>query len=226
MNLYETLGVAPIADAAVIKAAYRRLAMLHHPDRGGNKEAMQAVQDAYDVLSDPERRAQYDAGGGTERTLSPEEMAAAILRANALSLIRGSLVKALQSVDEAKNNVLDVVRDTLRSAQAETQKQIDGMLEGKAKAERAARRIVADDDTLVSVLHGLAQSLDGPIAQAMSDLQQVLLALSILDGAKYAVDLPTDEEVEANMRDFQEMMIRKLHVSMGVPPGMFRSTRK
>jgi curved DNA-binding protein CbpA len=66
MTHYETLGVPKDADAAQIKAAFRKLASLHHPDRGdGDHEAMARVNEAYAVLSDPERRKRYDEGGGT-----------------------------------------------------------------------------------------------------------------------------------------------------------------
>jgi curved DNA-binding protein CbpA len=60
---YETLGVARGATAAEIRSAYRKLAMRHHPDRsksGDSKAIFIAATDAYDVLSDPDRRREYD----------------------------------------------------------------------------------------------------------------------------------------------------------------------
>jgi molecular chaperone DnaJ len=66
-NLYETLGVAKNASAEEIKKAYRKLARQYHPDRNPDDKSAEAkfkeVQTAYDVLSDPEKRKQYDAGG-------------------------------------------------------------------------------------------------------------------------------------------------------------------
>lgn len=62
---YETLGVSPDATDAEIKAAYRRASAAAHPDRdGGDGDRMAAVNVAYEVLSDPESRTDYDARGG------------------------------------------------------------------------------------------------------------------------------------------------------------------
>ena len=65
-DLYQTLGVARDASAEQIRAAYRSLAKKHHPDLNpGNKaaeERFKAIASANDILSDPEKRAQYDRG--------------------------------------------------------------------------------------------------------------------------------------------------------------------
>jgi curved DNA-binding protein len=59
-NHYQTLGVERGADATKIKQAYRRLASQHHPDKGGDKNKFQEIEQAYRTLSDPQLRAQYD----------------------------------------------------------------------------------------------------------------------------------------------------------------------
>jgi curved DNA-binding protein len=57
---YETLGVAKDATPDQIKAAYRRLAKQHHPDLGGDTQRFQDITNAYDVLTDANKRAHYD----------------------------------------------------------------------------------------------------------------------------------------------------------------------
>ena len=57
---YSTLGVDRNANPDEIKQAYRKLASKHHPDRGGDTAKFQEIQLAYDVLSDPQKRANYD----------------------------------------------------------------------------------------------------------------------------------------------------------------------
>ena len=58
---YQTLGVDKTAQADVIKKAYRNLAKEYHPDKSkGNEEKFKEVADAYETLSDPNKKARYD----------------------------------------------------------------------------------------------------------------------------------------------------------------------
>lgn len=59
-NYYEILGIKQTADSDEIKRAYRYLASRHHPDKGGDTAVFQKIQQAYDVLSDQNKRAEYD----------------------------------------------------------------------------------------------------------------------------------------------------------------------
>jgi curved DNA-binding protein len=94
-DYYDVLGVARDADAEAVKKAYRKLALKWHPDRhqGDGKDAAEAkfkqVSEAYEVLSDPTKRAKYDRFGENweqgqefdpgpgQRTMTPEEFEAA-----------------------------------------------------------------------------------------------------------------------------------------------------
>src|SRR5687768_18177229 len=61
-SLYDVLGLDPGASAQDVRQAWRRLAQQNHPDRGegADSEAMVLINQAYEVLSDPDRRARYD----------------------------------------------------------------------------------------------------------------------------------------------------------------------
>lgn len=61
--MYEVLGLTKDASQDEVKKAYRKLAREHHPDKGGDPEKFKKVQEAYEVLSDPEKRENFDRFG-------------------------------------------------------------------------------------------------------------------------------------------------------------------
>ena len=60
MDYYKILGVDKSVTPEQLKQAYRRLASKHHPDKGGDTSRFQEIEEAYRVLSYPNKRAQYD----------------------------------------------------------------------------------------------------------------------------------------------------------------------
>jgi curved DNA-binding protein CbpA len=60
MNHYQTLGIMPSARFDEVKSAFRKLAVQHHPDKGGDSLLFTAVQQAFSILSDAQKRAEYD----------------------------------------------------------------------------------------------------------------------------------------------------------------------
>ena len=59
-KLYDELGISKNASVEDIKKAYRRSAMQHHPDKGGDEKKFKAISNAYEILSDEGKRNQYD----------------------------------------------------------------------------------------------------------------------------------------------------------------------
>jgi curved DNA-binding protein CbpA len=75
MTHYEVLGVWSDASPEEIKLAYRKAAQAAHPDREGGDEALfKRVAAAYEILSDPEKREEYDLNGDVSELSLPEKV--------------------------------------------------------------------------------------------------------------------------------------------------------
>lgn len=61
---YETLQLSPLCNMMEIKSSYRKLALQCHPDKCGDAASFQRLQQAYQVLSNPKRKFEYDAARG------------------------------------------------------------------------------------------------------------------------------------------------------------------
>lgn len=186
MSLYDHLGVPPNATPDEIKKAYRTRAQKHHPDKeGGDADAFQKVQSAYDVLGDAERRARYDATGetGSERT---REQVLREIAANAIAKTMEAFSKL--SLDILKRtNIPKTAKRVLLTKQRE-------VLKGIAEVERHIRQFNdclerTDKDSITAgVITGAIErarrhALD--LSQQAADLAD---AADLLDKEKYRHD--------------------------------------
>lgn len=83
-KLYDVLGLSQSASRDEIKRAYKKYAVQHHPDKGGDEEKFKEVASAYEVLSDEDKRRQYDSlgdagfaangGGGAASHFDPRDI--------------------------------------------------------------------------------------------------------------------------------------------------------
>jgi curved DNA-binding protein CbpA len=146
-GLYEILGVKVDADAAAIKRAYRRKAQKLHPDKGGNADAFAAVQLAYEVLSDDDRRKRYDETGAIDdiekaRAAQVDEsirmMVVAMLNSGA-DLESRDLVKAM--CEQIRRNISEHEREL-----KEIERNIDKRLKAATRATRKGdgRNLIAE----------------------------------------------------------------------------------
>lgn len=182
---YAALGVAKDASPAEIRRAFRKAASSNHPDRGGSDEQMQAINAAKDVLTDPERRARYDAGQDDK----PSQ-----IEAEARGLIRQLFAEAISK------NVVNPFRSAMGGLQAgkiDARLRIDEHRMAIRHLSKQRGRIVATKGHNVynDILDSAIESANGGIKRMEQTMAIADLAISILSG-EYA---PGDNEEEASI---------------------------
>lgn len=184
MNLYEALGIDKTAGAAEIKTAYRRLAQQHHPDKGGDKQRFQQIQEAYAVLSDDEKRAEYDTTGrmpGTGPTM----------RDQAMALIAELMDMTLQQVNPDFDNPLRHMEAGLHNTREALDAQIVQLQRKETVLQNAAKRTSAkkgNQDSLGMVMQHLLEKVRQPLAVMKAKLEVCEVAREILAEHDYQAD--------------------------------------
>lgn len=118
MNPYEVLGVPHTASADDIKQARRRLASMYHPDREQSPEdalKMRDVNAAYDILSDPERRAGFDKYGIDPKVLEIDKQCEQLVT----DLLQQYFFSAAED-----HNVLGLARESVRQGRQDNQQKL------------------------------------------------------------------------------------------------------
>lgn len=189
MSHYETLGVDKAATPADIKAARRRKASEAHPDKGGSDEAMQKVNHAYAVLSDPKARARYDDtgdDGSSGNEPSPAVVATDMLRQLFTSALAGGAVNIVKAARKA----LKVAESNLKAEEVDATHSIR-----RLEARRKKVRVKGDKPNLAH------QVLDGQLAQHRTTLQKVDFARKVNAVIAVMVDDYEDDEEEPSPFD-------------------------
>lgn len=168
MSHYETLGVPPDATADDVKRAYRASSSKAHPDKGGSNEDMAKVNRAYEVLSDPARRANYDAGTG-EPGDSLEDQARAML---------AELIDSV--VDSHEPDIVSACHRRLNDARGEAEA-MRRRAQNELKKLAARRKSVTKNGSGPNLMHAV---IDKKIAQADATITKAGAVQALLEAAR------------------------------------------
>ena len=178
-NLYDSLGVPRDASPDAIRAAYRKKAQAHHPDKGGDVSQFQAIQTAYDVLSDDDRRARYDTTGDTEQGPSIEGQARMYVATLLNAVMQGQ-------ADVRTTDILAVMRNQLaidRSRVEAEKVRLGGFVSRRQEAMKRVTQGVLSD-----MLDAEIKRLEGMVAQCNAQHGVFDAAEKLLEGQTYRSD--------------------------------------
>ncbi len=170
MDFYDLLEISKTATPDEIKISYRKKSLTHHPDvTGGNKEKFQAIKEAYEVLSNPKTRDQYDRGEW--RPSAEKAQRNSMVLEIVLMVVNAAIDQAVpqfQAFSETlyQNNIRQV------NAELEQHRRV------KRQAETFLPRVKTDDpDSLVVAL------VKNKIKQAEANITALELKISVIEEA-------------------------------------------
>jgi curved DNA-binding protein CbpA len=181
MTLYDTLGVPKSASQDEVRMAYRKKAQKSHPDKGGSEAEFRQIQCAYDILSDPERKARYDQTGETGQGPS--------LESQALSYVAALLPKILDSVlDVSRLALIDKLKEMV-NADAERMKANKRNGEAIiAKRRDALKRL--SPGPMAGMLESEIALIEQKLVQIDGQITMLDMALKIVSEHSYQHDSP------------------------------------
>lgn len=190
-TLYETLGVPPDAKPATVKAAWRRRSQATHPDKSnGNAEEFNRIQKAYNVLSDPLKRAEYDATGRVGE--------APPLRDHALQMLEEVVAKLMDSeVDTDFDNIIVEMETFINGQHTQvlmSQTQTHQQIKKRQKALKRLKR-KQGEGLLETLLQGQIDRLEGVKKKQQHHLDVFKEGLAILKDYTYEADTRPPQQI-------------------------------
>jgi hypothetical protein len=210
-NPYEELGVQPDADPSVIRAAYRRASMQHHPDRkGGDEDKFKKVNRAFEILSDPEKRAHFDKHG--EEELPTQDPLAACFA----ELLQESLATLIDSGEYVYHHLPKRVMRSAVKKKLSLVEQCSIHSKGIEKVEAIKKRLKHKNPEGVATL---LIPLNFTIDAARKTIKGLETQIEILDRAiahceewDYEVDIrpepPTPTRSQASLEDYAQQFLQ------------------
>lgn len=182
MNLYETLGVDPDASLKDIDKAYRKASLKHHPDRGGDAERFKEINEAYEVLSDPERRQYYDETGQTSKRDDKRQAAERIIAAMVAEAFSQDVRDSIRWMCEriaARRSDHESAKDKLQTGAKKLESRIAAFEEANAKTKNTGSR-----EFILEILRAGLIDINAEIAMHEANAEMLTIALTLLNDLK------------------------------------------
>jgi len=195
-ELYAVLGVSESATQDEIRRAYRRRAKVLHPDKGGDPDEFDHLRQAYDTLSDPERRRRYDQTGdraGPQADEPSEDTKMMVI----LSQIIQNVVCG-QEGGGGDVTTIDVVAAVKMNMRQMEQKIVSGIMTTEDRIRRnkevtrrlrKKRRRADGQDLLRMVLRGQREELRRVKQKQSEDLSLHRRVIRVFEGYDYETDI-------------------------------------
>lgn len=182
-NLYDVLGVDKDTTDTEIKKAYKKKAQKLHPDKpSGDVVKFKELKEAFEILSDAQRKKQYDLNGNTSQPQDPDT--------EALREIANLVGQVLQQVNEQYTDVVATVRNQINNIISNTNKSIRSVDEKIAKLENSQNRMKVKDgpNLMKDIIKGFITDLNRARQNHQENLELFTNMLRVLENYSYDFD--------------------------------------
>jgi len=209
LDPYAQLGVPRDADDATIKKAWRRKARECHPDRNPDDPhattKMQLVQEAYEILSDPERRARYDNDGdGAKHIDTTEQRAAALLAGTIVQVLKQADAQgALEHPDFQVIQALHDALDQMRAGAIKRKADCDRVRRGLERQLKRFKHVGKGENLIGDVMAEQMKRAKTQAEKNALDVEEITAALNMLEAY---VDLPPEDLFTVAQQRFANLL--------------------
>ena len=193
MNPYTELDVSVTASTEEIKQRYRTLAQMHHPDKGGDEELFKRIKLAYEILSDPIRRKQYDITGETGTTNAKDEAIANIIQI---------ILHVVPNFNADQDDLIKIAEDESRAMLDMVNKDISNteiQIKHFEKVLKKLRIKTSGENVLESIIQKQIQQRKKDLIVFHKNVKVCMLMLEILKDYEYGLmNLIFDKPEEEN----------------------------
>lgn len=184
-ELYETLGVEPDADPAAIKSAHRKAVARLHPDNQdtGDRDGFERAQRAYEILSDPEKRAHYDRTGDTEHKADNEQ-------GQIIAIVVKEFTAACQRASLEHDDICALAIKSIIETCTGMKAQIKAGRDDIKSMEKARERVRRKDgeNFIASAMSAMINNTEHAITQIEASKAKHEAAIDLLKSFEYTVD--------------------------------------
>jgi DnaJ-class molecular chaperone len=194
MNLYDELELYHTCSEEDIKRQYRSLAQQHHPDKGGNEDRFKRIKLAYEVLSDPARRREYDETGKYHIDNS--------IRSQAMERLSNMISHFTGAINPEFDDLIVHMRNDIRRALTATENDIQSCNNSIRKLNITLGKIKLKQEG-ENILKGFTvarlKQTENELVNLKRNIQIFVLMLDILDDYHFSdnewmIQLPAVEE--------------------------------
>jgi len=185
MNPYEILGLSVHATDEEVRLRYKSLAQIHHPDKGGSEEKFKQIKLAYEILSDPIKRKEYDRTGRVEFNVD--------IKTEALDQLARSFYETMANAQPENQDIVLIMKNRARELRNSVLRDIETCTVQITKMQVVLIKVMRKQPNDDNIIHQFAQTQINNYKRDLETFSRRIqvcdLMVEMLEDYVYGIDL-------------------------------------